>query len=232
MKTMAKAFISSSLALTGAGALLSLTPSASLAGTLSFTDSFNFQNTNFSDTLSVSQYNGSQPLLSIEVIVRSDAQGTYDLSRTGTSDIFYGFTGDDVGASVTVTGPSSSISLQPVPTQDIGTGTLDANNPSINLNISGTDTQSGFIDSSFFGLYTGSGTVNFNALALSNILVSKAGTPFTENADIAADAELEVIYTFQDPITPQPPTGVPEPASILGLLAFGGLGFASRRRKS
>lgn len=228
MKTLTNAVFAGGLALTGAGALLTLTPSASLAGTLIYNSSFGFQNTDFLDTLIVPQYNGTQPLLSIQVIVRSDAQGIYTLLRTGGNNISYGLTADDVGASVFVTGPNNSITLNPVPIQNIGTGLLTATNPSLNLPITGTDTKSGFVNSSFFGSYTGAGNVTFDAEAISNIIVSKSGTPFSENATIEANANLQIIYTFQDA---PPVTGVPEPSTLLGLLAVGGTGLVSRRRK-
>ncbi|ACK66508.1 protein of unknown function DUF1555 [Rippkaea orientalis PCC 8801] len=232
MKLLKKALITSSLTLTSATVLLSLSPSPSLGGTLTYTDSFSFQNTDFFDNLIVPKYNGTQPLLSIEVMVTSNIQGTYTLRRTGTSNITYGQTIDLVGASLIVDGPNSSIILNTVPTQNIGTGRLTATNPLLSLNISGTDTHSGFIDPSFFSLYTGTGNVTFNAEASSNLAVSKLGNPFEETANILADASLQITYTYQDSPPGSPASEIPEPSTLLGLLAVGAAGVVSRRRKS
>ncbi|MCU0535335.1 MAG: choice-of-anchor E domain-containing protein [Hydrococcus sp. Prado102] len=214
--------------------------SSAQAATLEFTDFIEMQNTDWGDeqplTLEVSRFNSRLGTLrSVFVEVSSDAIGTYTLSATGRSNIRYGLTADDVGASVTITGPSNSIELNPTPNKDIGSGTLLGSatprlRGSTTINISGSDTKSAFIDSQFFNLFTGAGNVVFEAFAGSNIVVSKQGSPFNEVANIQADARLRVVYEYDAP--PPPPTEIPEPGTLAGLLAFGSLGLAANRRRA
>jgi hypothetical protein len=181
-------------------------------------------------TLEVSKYNRREKLLSIFVEVSSDASGTYILTSNRTNgDIRYGTKNDDVGALVQVSGPSNSIFLDPTPIQNIGSGTLTPRQ-SISIDISGSDTKSAFVDSSFFNLFTGSGNVMFNASAFSNIDVNIIGSKSSQSFNLQADARLKVVYTYED--APPPHTEIPESGTLAGLLAFGSLGLAANRRRA
>jgi hypothetical protein len=202
------------------------------AGTLEFTDSIDMD-VNWLDneplTLEVSKYNRSEKLLSIFVEVNSNVIGTYTLASTKKQgNVQYGLTSDDVGAFVKIFGPSQSISLNPTPKQDIGSGTI-APKQSINIDISGSDTKSNLIDESFFNLFTGVGNVVFNASAISNSVVSKTSGS-SEAFDIQADARLRIVYEYED--APPPSVDIPEPGMLAGLLAFGSLGLAANRRQA
>ena len=80
--------------------------------------------------------------------------------------------------------------------------------------------------------------LSIEAATQSGLNITGGGGNFDADLTTLAGATLEVMYTFDEvtepPEPPQPPTDtdVPEPASLLGLLAVGGVGFVTRRRKS
>jgi hypothetical protein len=206
------------------GNLMVFYPLTSWAGTLVVNGSVDFTNTNWTRTVSIPKYNGSQPLTGITVTVTSEARGDYRLVNTGTTDeIFYGDPTDrGVGADVRLSSAvlSPPFSLRPVPVEPVGEGIL-LPGESLDIVISGFDTKSTAVSSSNFGFFTGTGSFDFTGRALSLIDVSKSGTPFTETATIQANLNVAVTYTFSDPtpVVDEPYLGA---MSILAL-SLGGL---------
>jgi hypothetical protein len=96
------------------------------------------------------------------------------LTNTGTSSFRYGTRSDEVGATITIDGPSS-ILLEPSPITNIGTDRL-LSGQSISRDLNGFDQQILDIDNAFFSTFIGSGVIDFEVLAEALINVSKTGT--------------------------------------------------------
>ena len=211
-------------------------PLAARGATLTHTVEVPFASTDWRNTLVLPKYNpanhSNQPLTGISITAQAQAQGTYSLTNLRSSgNIVYGTISDKVGASVFVTGPSSSAILDPTPLSSIGSGVIPAGQ-TITKNILGSDTDAQTVSPANFNLYTGTGNVNFLADAFSLINVSKLGTPFQENANIEAYLKLTVTYTYNDP--PIPPTEIGEPNlgafSILACV-LGGFFLSTRKNE-
>ena len=209
-------------------------PLAARGATLTHTVEVPFASTDWSNTLVLPKYNpanhSNQPLTGISITAQAQAQGTYSLTNQRPSgNITYGTISDKVGASVFVTGPSSSITLDPTPLSSIGSGVIPAGQ-TITRNVSGSDADAQTVPPANFNLYTGTGNVNFLADAFSLINVSKLGSPFQENANIEAYLKLTVTYTYSDP----PITEIDEPNlgafSILACV-LGGFFLSARKNE-
>ncbi len=80
--------------------------------------------------------------------------------------------------------------------------------------------------------FIGNGTVDFDGNTSTALVIS--GTSTNADADIQTlvDLAVTVQYDFDLVAKPIEAEDAPEPASLLGLLAIGGLGFVTRRRQS
>lgn len=182
--------------------------------------------------LSFAKYNpanyDNRPLLSVRIEAIAETRGSYNLTNdnplTPNRRITYGTYSDQVGASLTVSAPSFSIELSPVPITSIGSGVLNSQQ-SITRSLDGRDTKNLTIlptNSNFSNfIFTGTGNsqvVLDQVFATSLINVSKLGSPFTESASIEASLQLSVTYEIADP-----PLEIPERGFNLLSLILGGL---------
>jgi hypothetical protein len=211
-------------------------PLAARGATLTHTVEVPFASTDWRNTLVLPKYNpanhSNQPLTGISITAQAQAQGTYSLTNLRQiGPIGYGTPSNMVGASLFVTGPSSSVTLNPFPMSSIGSGVIPAGG-TITRNILGSDTELDTVAPADFNLYTGTGNVNFQADAFSVIDVTKLGTPFREIANIEAYLKLTLTYTYNDP--PIPPTAIDEPNlgafSILACV-LGGFFLSARKNE-
>jgi hypothetical protein len=200
-----------------AGGILALFTSAVNAAIITFTTTVPFTETEWQLPITLPKYNpanfDNSALRAIKITAAAQSRGTYLLRNTGTSSFRYGTRSDEVGATITIDGPSN-IFLEPSPITNIGTGTL-APGQSISRDLNGFDQQILDIDNAFFSTFVGSGVINFEVLAEALINVSKTGTNFTEQGTLI-EANLALTVTYEND---QPTLEIPE-------MSFGVMGVA------
>lgn len=202
-----------------AGAIVGV-PRAARADTVTYSTSVVFQDTNFTDTASLPQFDPTfGTLLTVQIdmtgTIQGDIIGTETSGNPGT--ISWNVTSDltlSQGATPLITtnpGVSGSANLAPGEFFD---------QPY-------SDSQMGSYASSLaavLGTYTGPGNVSFDFAANGTATVNGSGNVDT-GATLQAGATIKITYVFE-------PRVVPEPASALLLAAGGGaflLNIARRR---
>jgi hypothetical protein len=200
-----------------AGGIITLFTSAVNAAIITFTTMVPFTETEWQLPITLPKYNPADfenfQLRAITITAAAQSRGTYILTNTGTSSFRYGTRSDEVGATITINGPSS-ILLEPSPITNIGTDRLPSGQ-SISRSLNGFDEQILDIDNAFFSTFIGSGVIDFEVLAEALINVSKTGTNFSEQGTLI-EANLALTVTYEND---QPTLEIPE-------TSFGGMGVA------
>lgn len=138
----------------------------------------------------------------------------------------------NVFANLVLTGPSGSLSLQLQPSANTGPISLSTFDGVIDFAGTSGTTFSGLqgskqlgqaVASTFFGLYTGHGTLAFDVAADPGIQFHLSGGLPIESTTQAAGAGMAITYTYQEPST------IPEPG-VVGLMGIGLVGLAFVRR--
>lgn len=221
------------------GGVMLLASASSQAALITVSDTIATTSTNWGATpLSVNQFSGVLGTLTqVELFFSANVDGTANAESMDaaealvTLDIFADVSLDLTSlASVadfmfTNVGDSTSVTLAEYD------GTIDFGGSSGvgPIDLSGTDSGSQLItDAGDLGLFTGLGTISFDAFATGNSTGSGAGNLITQFATNAG-ATLRVEYTYNEST---PPTPVPEPATLALLgLGLAGLGYRSRKAK-
>jgi len=211
---------------------------AANAATVSFTDTINTQVTNWGPTaLSVNQFDSSLgALTSVRIDFSGNVDGTVKVesldaaTATVTSNVRSDLSLDLSSLSI------SDIILLGVGNTDVRSvgaydGTLDFGGTSGFGPVSLSGTDLGFLttsDVTDLGLFTGAGTISFNASATGLSSATGAGNLITQFSTNAGTA-LKVTYTYNA----APTSNVPEPASLaLLVLGFGLMGVTRRNKKA
>ena len=211
--------------------------SAGMVGSTSQTQNFGPQAPNFTTSLVFNQFSGNlADLMSVEVIVDLSVDGgsasvDNDGETSTTVDVEFGTslgisssdvslldsTFDPVTAGVNVlTNPSLSLAANDG--DDINQ--FDVGGPDFDMitGVSGTDSDSGFIDSMFFNDYVGTGTFAIDAIANTEFSITGGSAVQGSFVNQTASGSITVIYNF-----------VPAPGAA-ALFGLGGLAAARRRR--
>lgn len=219
------------VALSGAA----LVGAAAQAATISFTDSVPLAETDWSETLSVSQFDSNLGTLnSVTVILDGLVTGqtlVENLSGNARDAI--------VNLTAEITAKNDAVDLEvmvsPVASTTVTLsaydGTLDFGGTSGTSTgeVTATDTNQQMLTGAAMNDFIGTGLIDIAVDSLGFSFVSGGGNIFS-GATSKASAELEVIYDYT--VTSNPAT-VPLPATLPLLAgAFGIAGFAARRRKS
>lgn len=200
------------------GGILALLSSEVNAAIINYTATVPLTETEWQSLITLPKYNpanfDNSPLRAITITATSESRGTYILRNTGTTSFRYGVRdSDEVGATITIDGPSN-IFLEPSPITNIGTNRL-LPGQSISRDLNGFDEQIVNVNEAFFSTFTGPGVINFDVLAEALINVSKTGTNFSELGTLI-EANLALTVTYEND---QPTLEIPEKG-------FGGMGVA------
>jgi hypothetical protein len=91
-----------------------------------------------------------------------------------------------------------------------------------------SDSQTITFTGAALAFFTGAGTFDVNCISLSSVTVTGGGGNIDSTQNTTAGCGASVVYTFNE--VPPPVTGVPEPGTVLGLLAVAGTGVIARRK--
>jgi hypothetical protein len=220
-----------------AGVLI-LTATGAHADTVNFNDTQNVSTGGTSFTFS--QFDPSLGTLSaIDLIIQtSTIQGDVTYTRTGFATRTY----SDANAAIGIDTASGFGGYSSIPLSfarsPAGSFTVDGSNPTQVVTVTGT-TQSLIggtpvtlgINPSFFGSYTGLGTVSFTGFTLYGDDNTGSGTVNLNDSNLFSPTSLTLRYTYSTG-----PVPIPEPGQVAAsLLLLGGIGayvFLKRRKKA
>ncbi len=199
--------------------------------TESFSATVPLQNTNFNTSVALSHFDPSLGTLQMVTIgLAGVVQGNASAESLDASPATVNL---NLGASITATGPVAlSVNVTPVNMQVFNASAFDgvidfAGTSGIAFtNVTGSDTDSSMLTAPPADLspYIGLGNVIIGIGALGNSSGSGAGNLITQ-FQTQAGAEVTITYKYDTGTT-----STPEPATLLGLMAFGAAGIASRRK--
>ena len=159
--------------------------------------------------ISVNQYDVSERIR----LLPGSFAGTYTTNGTSAATLL------EVSPSVASVTPGSYSSGTVIPVQAANSSATSGN-----LVVTGAG----------LGQYQGTGAVLYHLFTATRAVSDVAGGNFAQNIATAARAQVTVTYdyTASTPVTPPPPSNVPEPASLtvlgLGLLGIGAIRFRRR----
>lgn len=214
-------------------AMISMLPVAASAATQMYMDSVALSTTNWSDSISVSQFDGSLGTLNSVTV---ELEGTVEGNAFGESlDASPATIALDLAAELTAstTALGDLATALPIASETFAASAADGaidfgGTAGISfIGLSNSDTDTGVLTGADMDEFIGMGLVTVLVDATGESTGSGAGNLITQFAT-SASAKITVIYDY----TENPVTAVPVPAALpLMLGALGFAGFVGRRRR-